>query len=112
MARRRARIGRGDQFYFCIGDRPKAVTFLEDAMMGEDRNLRQDADAKADRDGSLNTSDVGARIGQVPRAAGGYIDLKNSDIASQARRSAVSSINFLKRGMNGPSLTVIEKHCL
>ena len=39
MARRRARISRGDQCYFCIGDRRKAVTFLEDAMIGEDRNL-------------------------------------------------------------------------
>ena len=39
MARRRARISRCDQCYFCIGDRRKAVTFLEDAMIGEDRNL-------------------------------------------------------------------------
>src|SRR5262245_39152233 len=38
-------------------------------MIRENRNLRQDADAEAGRDGSLDADEIGAGIGDVPSAA-------------------------------------------
>ena len=39
-------------------------------MIGQDRNLGQDADAEADRDRSLDAREIRAGIGDMPRAAG------------------------------------------
>ena len=52
--RRRARIGRGDQRDFRIGDSRKSILGLEHAVLGQDRDLGQNADADADGDRGLD----------------------------------------------------------
>ena len=41
-------------------------------MLGQDRDLGQNADAEADGDRGLDADEIGARIGHVPRASGRF----------------------------------------
>jgi hypothetical protein len=65
-AGRRARLRRGDECHFGIGDRWKAILRAQHIVIGENGDLWQDADAEAGRDSGLNAENIGARVGDMP----------------------------------------------
>src|SRR5262249_19340058 len=69
--RRRTRIGTHDQRQLGVAEFWKPLLRPQSAMYGEEGDVRQDADAEADRNGGLNAGQVGARIGDTPGAPGG-----------------------------------------
>ena len=65
-AGRRARLRRGDECHFGIGNRWKAIPRAQHIVIGENGDLWQDADAEAGRDSGLNAENIGARVGDMP----------------------------------------------
>ena len=63
-----ARLRRHNECHFGIGDRREAILRTQHAMVGDNRDLGQDADAEAGRDSCLDAEETGAGVGDVPGA--------------------------------------------
>src|SRR5260370_17201637 len=61
-------LWRCNECHFGIGDRRKAILRAQHAMIGENGDLGQDADAEAGRDSGLNGEKVGGSVGDMPGA--------------------------------------------
>jgi hypothetical protein len=59
------RLGPCDEGDFGIGDRREAILGAQHAMIGENRDLGQDADAEAGRDRCLDAEDTSASFPRI-----------------------------------------------
>src|SRR5258708_3041256 len=80
---RRTGVGMNDQRHLGVAEFRKSVLRPQYAMIGEDGDVGQDADAETDRHGGLNAGEVGARIGDAPRTPGS-LDGVNGALAIEA----------------------------
>jgi hypothetical protein len=74
----RTRVGGDHQHDFRVGNQRKPVRRFEHAMIGQNRNLRQDADTETNRNSGLDASEIGTRICDVPRAADSFDGVDDS----------------------------------